>query len=203
MGEAREWVLTAVVGVAMLWKLLCVWLRSRRNKLLLSFSPIEDAVTVRTLMANVEFPFVCHLSLEFALFRTYAIPSISSILAKSGKFDSDAVKRADDTEILIREFQSHHVDSDRGSAALRRLNYIHSQYPIKNGDYLYVLGLFILEPMRWIHQYGFRDMTTAEKLANFVSWRDIGIRMGIKDIPEDLEVCFSQTLSLHFEHGRH
>lgn len=36
-------------------------------------------------------------------------------------------------------------------------------------------------------RYGFRDMTTAEKLANFVSWRDIGIRMGIKDIPEDLE----------------
>lgn len=70
---------------------------------------------------------------------------------QTGNFAANAAKRADDTEILLRESTSHHVDSDRGTAAIRRLNYIHSQYPdIKNEDYLYVLALFIMEPMRWI-----------------------------------------------------
>lgn len=66
---------------------------------------------------------------------------------------ANAAKRADDTEILLREATSHHVDSDRGAAAVRRVNYIHGQYPnIKNEDYLYVLALFIMEPVRWISQ---------------------------------------------------
>lgn len=33
-------------------------------------------------------------------------------------------------------------------------------------------------------------MTTSECVANFVVWRDYGVRMGIKDIPEGIEVRF-------------
>lgn len=152
-GKEWEWVVAGMVGVAMVWKLACVWLRARRAKLIAAFSPMEDAYTVHNFTSCVEFPFLTHLSLEFALFRSYAVPSISAILARLGNFAANAVKRADDTEILLREATMHHVDSDRGAAAIRRLNYIHGQFPdIKNEDYLYVLGLFIMEPMRWISQ---------------------------------------------------
>lgn len=74
--------LAAGIGVAMLWKLLCVWLRARRAKLIASFSPVEDAHLVHKLITCVEFPFIANLSLQFALFRSYAVPSISKILAK-------------------------------------------------------------------------------------------------------------------------
>lgn len=81
-GSTLEWFVAAVVGLAMLWKLMCVYLRSRRAHFLASFSPMEDAYTVRKITQNVEFPFISHTSLEFALFRTYAIPSISKVLVK-------------------------------------------------------------------------------------------------------------------------
>jgi hypothetical protein len=43
---------------------------------------MEDAYTVRKITQNVEFPYISHMALEFALFRTYAIPSISEVLVK-------------------------------------------------------------------------------------------------------------------------
>lgn len=40
-----------------------------------------------------------------------------------------------------------------------------------------------------LYRYGYRVYTTAEVIANYTTWRDVGVRMGIKDIPNDLEVC--------------
>lgn len=84
--SSREWVVATVVGAAILWKLMCVWLRARRAKLIASFSPIEDAHTFHEFTTAVEFPFIANMSLQFALFRSYAIPSISNILAKVTEF---------------------------------------------------------------------------------------------------------------------
>lgn len=47
-------------------------------------------------IASYEFPLVYRLSLEFALFRTYAIPSISKLLEQTKEFELQAGKRYDD-----------------------------------------------------------------------------------------------------------
>ena len=54
-------------------------------------------------MATLEFPLVYRLSLEFALFRTYAIPSISKRLAQTRVFATACGRRYDDTDLLLRE----------------------------------------------------------------------------------------------------
>ena len=46
-------------------------------------------------------------SLEFALLNTYAIPSISGLLARTGEFTMRARKRYDDTELLLAEIGEH------------------------------------------------------------------------------------------------
>ncbi|KAI8814339.1 hypothetical protein BJ742DRAFT_787195 [Cladochytrium replicatum] len=127
------------------------------------------------------------ISVELALFKTYAIPTISSLLHKTGEFRRNAEKRAEDTALLLGEARENVRDPERANLAIERINEIHARYRIRNEDMLYTLALFILEPKRWIAAYGFRSMEPAEYECNFQYWRNHGIEQGIKDIPETVE----------------
>lgn len=64
-------------------------------------------------IATVEFPFLWRKALELALYRTYAIPSISKLLLKTGEFTKHAGKRYDDTDFLISEITETPFSSER------------------------------------------------------------------------------------------
>lgn len=78
-------------------------------------------------------------------------------------------------------------DSNRGGAALRRMNQQHGHFKITNEDLLYVLSSFIYEPIRWNERFGWRMMCEQERLGLFYFWRQIGNRMGIRDIPGEYD----------------
>ncbi|HLF09994.1 MAG TPA: oxygenase MpaB family protein, partial [Gammaproteobacteria bacterium] len=132
-----------------------------------------------------EFPFDTTRSLEFALFRTFAAPRVSTLLDQTGEFGQRPQKRYDDTDLILSELIEHGYDSERGRAAIRRMNRLHGRFPIANEDYLYVLSTFIFEPVRWNARFGWRRMVEQERLAMFYYWREVGRRMNIKDIPAD------------------
>jgi len=48
---------------------------------------------------------------------------------------------------------------------------------------IYVLSVFVLEPIRWIDRFEWRTMTAAERQSILGLWLHIGRRMGIRDIP--------------------
>jgi hypothetical protein len=50
----------------------------------------------------------------------------------------------------------------------------------------YVLAAFVVVPVRWIRDYGWRQLTDAELRANVAYYRRLGALMGIRDIPADL-----------------
>ncbi|MEM6464541.1 MAG: oxygenase MpaB family protein [Pseudomonadota bacterium] len=139
----------------------------------------------RTLYAQ-EFSWDIERALEFALFRTYAVPSISGLLAKTGEFNQRTRKRYDDTELILAEALEHGLDSTRGQAAIDRMNEMHRRFAIKNEDMLYVLSTFVCEPIRWLHRFGRRAMTPDEQRAWFLYYRGLGERMGIWGIPDTL-----------------
>lgn len=191
-------VFPVVVIMVLMWVGMCHHLRRKRLQLISSLDPVRDALAVCRMTYFVEFPFLSKKALEFALFKTFAIPTISKVLAATRQFSPpNVIKRYDDTHIIVEELLSSHVDSLRGSFALRRLNFIHSHYNISNQDYLYTLSTFILEPKRFAARFGYRNWTENETTANFVMWRSIGIRMGIKDIPETVEEM--ERFSLQYE----
>jgi hypothetical protein len=66
------------------------------------------------------------------------------------------------------------------------MNRMHGRYQISNEDYVYVLSALILEPLRWNSRFGWRPYTEKEKLAHLVFWREIGRRMGIRELPVTL-----------------
>ena len=152
---------------------------------ILQLDPERDHLKIVYLDAFYEFPFDTTRSLEFALFRAFAVPSISELLDRTGEFTQRPQKRYDDTDLILSEILEHRYDSERGRAALRRMNRLHGRFPISNEDYLYVLSTFVFEPIRWNARFGWRPLVEQEKLVGFYYWHEIGRRMGIRSIPDD------------------
>ncbi|MDJ0359396.1 oxygenase MpaB family protein [Rhodococcus sp. H29-C3] len=146
--------------------------------------PKVDNHEIHLITAGCEFPWDYQRALEFALFRTYCVPTISELLEKTGEFENRPQKRYDDTSLLMAEMLEHGYDSERGRESLRTINRMHGKYDIDNDDLLYVLTTFIYEPIDWIDRYGWRRLHPKERLATFHFYREVGIRMGIKNIPE-------------------
>src|SRR3954464_7121613 len=147
--------------------------------------PATDCQRVVFLSTCYEFPFDTTRALELALFRTYCVPSVSGLLDRTGEFARDPQRRYDDTDLIVSELMEWGYDSPRGRAALRRMNQIHGRFSISNDDYLYVLSTFVFEPIRWNARFGWRPMCEPERLGMFHFWREVGRRMGIRDLPED------------------
>src|SRR5258708_5324107 len=82
------------------------------------------------LSLTVEFPWDYNQSLSFALFRTYAVPSIGRLLAETGEFAERVQKRYDDTSLILDAIVEHGLTSTQGRGAVRRMNQMHGAYPI-------------------------------------------------------------------------
>ncbi|MFO0966405.1 MAG: oxygenase MpaB family protein [Gemmataceae bacterium] len=146
--------------------------------------PRRDHQRIVHLSTCYDFPFDTTRALEFALFRTFCVPSVSALLDSTGEFQRRAQKRYEDTDIIVSELMEWGYDSERGRRALRRMNQLHGRFAIANDDFLYVLSTFVFEPIRWNERFGWRRMIEAERLAQFVFWREVGRRMNIRAIPE-------------------
>jgi hypothetical protein len=154
---------------------------------ILQLDPVKDHLEIVYLDNSYEFPFEITHGVEFALFRTFAVPSISKLLDQTGEFQYRAQKRSDDTALILSEIVEHGYDSERGRAAIRRMNKLHGRFDISNDDYLYVMSTFVFESIRWVDRFGWRRMVQQEKLAAFYYWREIGRRMNIKNLPTDFD----------------
>ncbi|MEU6132879.1 oxygenase MpaB family protein [Saccharopolyspora sp. NPDC047091] len=154
------------------------WLRR-----IAELDPVTDHQEIYRISAGCEFPFDYQRALEFALFRTYCVPSISALLAATGEFEKRPQQRYDDTALLMTEIAEHGYDSERGKQALRVINRAHGRYVISNDDMLYVLSTFVYDPVDWIDRFGWRRLHPHERDAAFHYFQAVGKRMGIKDIP--------------------
>jgi hypothetical protein len=149
--------------------------------------PQRDHQRIVFLSSCFDFPFDTTRALEFALFRTFCVPSISALLDRTGEFRNRAPKRYEDTDIIVSELMEWGYDSERGRRALQRMNALHGRFEIANHDFLYVLSTFIYEPIRWNARFGWRPMCEQERLGYFYFWREVGRRMNIRDIPGDYD----------------
>jgi hypothetical protein len=161
-------------------------MRSKYATQISAVDPARDCREIVFLLTCYEFPWDIERALEFALFRTYAVPSIPSLLDKTGEFARRPRKRYDDTELVLAEILENGFDSQRGRAALARMNQMHGRFPIANEDFLYVLSTFVFEPIRWIGRFGWRALTEQEKLGIFHYYQELGARMRIRDVPDDI-----------------
>jgi hypothetical protein len=154
------------------------WLREIER-----LDPATDHVRIYRIMTRFEFPWDMNQALSFALYRTYAVPSIGVLLQRTGEFTRRTQKRYDDTVLLLDAMLADGLESDRGRTALRRMNRMHGMYGIDNDDLRYVLCTFVTVPERWMDAYGWRPFSETERIAAAEYYRHLGRHMGIRDLP--------------------
>ena len=163
--------------------------------------PVADHERIYAITARHEFPWDMSQALSFALFRTYAVPTIGVLLQQTGEFTGRTQKRYDDTALILDEIGEHGLGSDAGRTALRRMNQMHAMYDISNDDMRYVLCTFVTVPIRWLDDHGWRPMSEAEKVASARYYRELGRHMGIKDLPgtwQDFAAAMDAYEAEHF-----
>ena len=160
--------------------------RYARRDALSRRDPDMDYHEIYRQLATLEFPWDIYQALSFALFRTYAVPSIGGLLHRSGEFTARVQKRYDDTVLILDAVLEHGFDHPTGRAAIRRMNQMHGSYPISNDDLRYVLAAFVVVPVRWLRDYGWRQLTDVELRACVAYYQRLGTLMGIQDVPADL-----------------
>ena len=148
-----------------------------------ALDPKRDHQQIIYLLGAYGDPWLIRKSLEFALFRTYTVPRMTRILQSTGQFERHGQKRYDDTTLLLTTIAEQGYDSEFGRRAIEKMNYLHGHFNIPNEDFLYVLSVFIYEPLRWSERFGYRRSTDTEKLAGYYFWCEVGKRMGIQEIP--------------------
>lgn len=110
--------------------------------------------------------FLARQGIEHGLVKTFAIPSISKLLAATREFRRNTERRSEDVDLLVSEFLEHcPVDSSRARLAIRRMNAIHAKYKIANSDYVYVLCIFACQAILFIENHGWRRIHENEKIA--------------------------------------
>ena len=148
-----------------------------------ALDPEVDYAEIYRIMVAHEFPWDMNQSLSFALFRTYAVPSIGGLLHRTGEFTTRPQKRYDDTVLILDAILEHGIGSGPGRTALRRMNRMHGAYDIPNDDLRYVLATFVVVPARWMQRFGWRPLSEPERVASVHYYRDLGRHIGIRDIP--------------------
>lgn len=132
---------------------------------------LEAAQSILLELAELEFPFTFEKSLQFALFRTYGIPTISKLLVETRQLavPANSPKRYVDTVVLVSEFIGRRWGSKEWCESMSRMNCLHSVYQkagkIRNDEMLYTLALFACEPLRWINRWEWRELSEVERCA--------------------------------------
>jgi hypothetical protein len=151
-----------------------------------TLDPRRDAQRIARLSAGVDFPWDTRRAYELALLKTFAVPSSSRLLVRTGRFLARTAERHDATVTIVATLGLHGYDSPEGRAALRAMNLAHRAYAIPADEYRYTLSLFVLEPLRWNARFGWRPLDPVEREAGFHFWREVGRRMAIEDLPDEL-----------------
>ncbi|KAJ5793977.1 hypothetical protein N7457_000576 [Penicillium paradoxum] len=179
------------VGLLLAWPVVTISLRFQRLRKLqkkydyptresLAKMTDEEAFEIQKQTAQLEFPFMFIKSLQFALFRTYGIPTISGLLTKTSQFSNPetSLKRYTDTSVLIQEIVGNSPVSARAYMGLARTRFLHSGYrssgKILDDDMLFTLALFALQPIHFINKYEWRALSDLERCAIGTFWKSVG-----------------------------
>ena len=101
--------------------LLNYFKRREISKEIEQLDAIKDHERIVYLIACHCFPYDIERSLEFGFFRTFAVPSISRLLASTGEFKRNTKKRYDDTVLIMYEIIENGYNSDRAQRAFKRM----------------------------------------------------------------------------------
>jgi hypothetical protein len=168
-----------------------------------TLDPETDHDEILAITSRWDFPWDFVQGTSIAFMRDYGVPSISQLLHRTGEFEHDGIKRYDDTILIGQEATIDGIDSPRGHAAVRRLNRIHGHYDIPDHEFAYVLATTIVGPIRWIGEFGWRDLHPHELTALTRVTTRFGELMGLRGLPDTYDGYLRLLTDYEREHFEH
>ena len=145
--------------------------------------PVIDHQRIVFMSFFFEFPFNALVVSNLILLRSFSVPRISELLDATALFYGQGQSRCEGLARAIAQLVMYGYDSAHGRALIQGMNKAHGRYDTNNDDYMYLLSLFVLEPVSWTDRFGWRPMHEREKLALFYFWREVGRRMNVERFP--------------------
>ena len=167
-----------------------------------TLDPESDYERIVQLSCGVDFPSDTAKALEFALFRTFCVPSIAARLNRAATTSLRIQERYEHTGTLVSEIVASGIRSERGQMAIDRLKGIRARHPIPDRDWVFVLSTLICEPIRWNARFGWRRLSGKEQLAIFFLWRAVGKALLLANLPDSLPECDRFNRDYERDHAR-
>jgi len=135
------------------------------------------------------------LGTYIALLKTMSIAHLVKQLYGASTLPSQTFSRLSKTRHFIKVLIQSNIDSPESKKIIEHINHVHAGITASNEDYLYVLSVFILEPMRLNRIIGKRCMQDAEITTLIAFWHAVGVRMNISNLPltESCWITFQQN----------
>lgn len=131
--------------------------------------------------------FEIRLGHHLGYLRSFAVPEVAEVLARSGQLDRDPHRRATDTGLFVWELIHHGLDSAEGRTVIDRINALHGPYGLERPELRWVLTNFVVPGLGVIDRYGWRALSREERQALVTWWGEVGRRLGAGDMPADPE----------------
>lgn len=166
--------------------------------------PATDYLLIHRLTLREEFPWDMRMAFNLAFNRSFALPRVAGTLVGTGRVLAEPRRRADVTGIIMYEILLHGFEHPRGRLALRLLNEAHRGVTADRDDSVHVLAALVVVPMRWLRRYGWRAPAEQEREAAARYYREIGLRMGLRDLPDGyaaFEAWFDAYEAAHLRHS--
>lgn len=156
---------------------------------ILSLDSETDFERIVQLSCGVDFPSDTAKAVEFALFRTFCVPSIAARLNRAARTTFGIQQRYEHTGTLVSVIVAHGLHSEPGQAAMAQIKRIRARHPIPDRDWVFVLSTLICEPIRWNARFGWRMLSGKEQLALFFLWQAVGKVLLLDNFPDSLAEC--------------
>ncbi len=151
-----------------------------------SLDPVKDCQRIVYLMVGYEFTREVTSALDIVYLGSGGNNYMADILGRS-HYLTDGMKRYDDSRFLIFKFLESGWDQKDGADAIRHINMLHSKYKIDNEQFVQALCVFLVAPVEWIDNFGWRKLTSIEKDAWYHFWINVGKLMEIRELPTSIE----------------
>ncbi len=150
----------------------------------------QDSFQTSLSIIEHDFPMEFLIAGELAQLETYAIPSISKLLHRTGQYEKEGLKRLDDTRATMYGIFLHHKDSEERQQMVEHLNWVHGHYDIANEDSLYTILRMFFHPIEWIQRWGWRKLSEDEIDAMTREMVHIGKAMDIEFETESFDELY-------------
>jgi hypothetical protein len=169
-------------------------------------NPESDYAQIVDLMANWKdsLPFLHHMVYTLGFIRQVADSEIAEIIYNkgAGKIFTSVYTRGNEALQFFGNWYKNGPESEKGIQSIERMNHIHEQFPITNEQYLYTLATAAVSADHYRTLVGLKENTPNEKIAFAKFWREVGLKMNLKDIPEsygEFDSYYKQYEKKHFK----